>query len=115
MDIGSFGGCVMPGDTLTAFVGGFRVTVSVSLDYEAPSQHLWCVGDDGDMPSFIAHLEAEAAVATGRMLLPFPEARTERRGVLVNDAPGNEALDQLVALLADETYRKAVASRDMAW
>ncbi len=115
MDIGSFGGCVMPGDTVTAFVGGFKVTVRVSLDYEAPSRHLWCVDEDDDMPSFIAHLEAEAAAASGRMLLSFPEARSERRGVLVNDAPGNEALDQLAALLADETYRKAVASRDMAW
>ncbi|QGQ72506.1 hypothetical protein [Halomonas sp. PA16-9] len=100
---------------MTAFVGGFKVTVRVSLDYEAPSRHLWCVDEDDDMPSFIAHLEAEAAAASGRMLLSFPEARSERRGVLVNDAPGNEALDQLAALLADETYRKAVASRDMAW
>lgn len=115
MDIGSFGDCVMPGDTLTAFVGGFRVTVRVSLDYEAPSRHLWCVDDDGDIPSFIAHLEAEAVSATGRMLLPFSEARSESRGVLVNDAEGNEALDQLAALLAEETYRKAIASRDMAW
>jgi len=115
MDIGSFGGCVMPGDTVTAFAGGFRVTVRVSLDYEAPSRHLWWATDDGDMSSFFAHLEAEAVVASGRMLLPFPEARSERRGVLVNDAGDNEALDQLAALLAEETYRKAIASRDMAW
>lgn len=115
MEIGSFGGCVMPGDTVTAFVGGFRVTVRVSLDYEAPSRQLWWETDDSDIPSFIAHLEAEAVVATGRMLLPFPEARTVRRGVMVNHEPGNEALARLASSLANETYRKAVASRDMAW